>query len=77
MIYGWTGKILRVDLTKRKTTIEDVKPYTESFIGGRGINVKIVYDEVGKDVSPIDPENIVPDDHLSSRFRTGYLRVNY
>jgi len=59
MIYGWSGKILRVDLTKRTTFIEDVRPYTESFIGGLGINVKIIYDEVGNDISPFDPENII------------------
>ncbi len=59
MIYGWTGKILRVNLTTRTTTIDDVRPYTESFIGGSGINVKIVYDELDKNISPFDPENII------------------
>ena len=59
MIYGWTGKILRVDLTKRNAIIEDVRPYVESFIGGRGINVKIIYDEISNKISPFDPENII------------------
>ena len=57
MLYGWTGKILRVDLSEQKSVIEDVMPYTESFIGGRGINVKIIYDEINNKVSPFDPEN--------------------
>ena len=59
MIHGWTGKILRIDLTEKKYVIEDVLPYTESFIGGRGINAKIIYDEISSDVSPFDPENII------------------
>lgn len=58
MTYGWAGKILRVDLTDRKTIIQDVRPYSECFIGGEGINVKIIYDQIGRDVSPFDPDNI-------------------
>jgi aldehyde:ferredoxin oxidoreductase len=57
MPYGWSGQILRIDLSEKKTTIEDVMPYTRSFIGGRGINVKKIYDEVGPEISPFDPAN--------------------
>ena len=53
---GWSGRILRVDLSKRSSTTEPTAPYT-SFIGGRGINVKILFDEVGPEVAPFDPEN--------------------
>lgn len=59
MIYGWTGKILRIDLNKKEYVIQDGMPYAESFIGGRGINAKIIYDEIGPDISPFDPENII------------------
>ncbi|MFC1950415.1 aldehyde ferredoxin oxidoreductase family protein [Chloroflexota bacterium] len=57
MSFGWSGQILRVDLSKRESVTEDTEPYTRSFIGGRGINVKIVYDEVDPEVLPYDPEN--------------------
>ncbi|MFC1950124.1 aldehyde ferredoxin oxidoreductase family protein [Chloroflexota bacterium] len=57
MSFGWTGQILRVDLSKKESTIEDTEPYTRSFIGGKGINVKVIYDEVGPKVLPYDPEN--------------------
>ncbi|MFH0941968.1 MAG: aldehyde ferredoxin oxidoreductase N-terminal domain-containing protein [Chloroflexota bacterium] len=53
---GWSGKILRVDLSKKAYSTVPTAPYT-SFIGGRGINTKIVYDEVGPEVAPFDPEN--------------------
>ncbi|MFC1950654.1 aldehyde ferredoxin oxidoreductase N-terminal domain-containing protein, partial [Chloroflexota bacterium] len=57
MPFGWTGQILRVNLSKKESIIEDTEPYTRSFVGGRGINVKVVYDEVGPKVLPYDPEN--------------------
>ncbi|MFA5317503.1 MAG: aldehyde ferredoxin oxidoreductase N-terminal domain-containing protein, partial [Dehalococcoidales bacterium] len=53
---GWSGRILRVDLSKKEATTEPTAPY-ESFIGGRGINVKVMYDEVVPEVAPFDPEN--------------------
>jgi aldehyde:ferredoxin oxidoreductase len=56
MSFGWSGQILRVDLSKKESSTEPVAPYT-SFVGGRGINVKILYDEVDPGISPFDPEN--------------------
>ncbi|MFC1950439.1 aldehyde ferredoxin oxidoreductase family protein, partial [Chloroflexota bacterium] len=57
MSFGWTGQILRVDLSKKESITEDTEPYTRSFVGGRGINVKVIYDEVGPEVLPYDAEN--------------------
>ncbi|UCD53864.1 MAG: hypothetical protein JSU76_02870, partial [Dehalococcoidia bacterium] len=57
MSYGWAGQILRVDLSNRESSTEPVEPYTRSFLGGRGISVKILYDEVNHQLSPRDPEN--------------------
>lgn len=57
MMYGWTGKMLRVDLTKKKITQQDIpKELRDTFIGGRGINSKILYDEVPPEMDPFDPE---------------------
>ena len=54
------GTILRVDLSSG--TIEK-QPLTEelrsNFVGGRGINVKVLFDEVGPDVEPLSPENSI------------------
>jgi len=57
MSQGWSGQILRVDLSKMVSSREDVMPYTRSFIGGRSINVKMMYDEVAPKISPFDPAN--------------------
>jgi aldehyde:ferredoxin oxidoreductase len=55
--FGWTGKILRVDLTERKYSVEPTEKYAERFIGGIGIGLKIFWDEVKADVGAFDPEN--------------------
>jgi len=53
-----TGTILRVDLSKG--TVEK-QPITEEmrlkYVGGRGINVRVLFDEVGPKVEPLSPEN--------------------
>ncbi|MCX7944633.1 MAG: hypothetical protein N2746_09015 [Deltaproteobacteria bacterium] len=56
-IYGWTNRILKIDLSSGKTTIIPTMDYAERFIGGRGINAKIHYDEVPPNVGAFDPEN--------------------
>jgi len=55
----YAGTILRVDLTNEKITKKPTAPYTRQFIGGRGIDLKIMYDEVGPEVKPLDPENAI------------------
>jgi len=57
MSSGWSGQILRIDLSTGKSWTEDTEPYTRLFIGGKGINVKIMYDEVGPKIGPFDPDN--------------------
>lgn len=57
-MYGWTGKILRVDLTKSKIKVEDLdSKIAKGFIGGRGMGVKYLYDEIDPKVDPLSPEN--------------------
>ena len=57
-MHGWTGQILRVDLTTRTWRRE---PFTEEFaltwIGGRGFAAKILYDELRPGIDPLGPES--------------------
>ncbi len=55
--FGWTGKILRVDLTERRSSVEPTEKYAERFIGGIGIGLKIFWDEVKAGVEAFDPDN--------------------
>ena len=54
--YGWTGKILRVNLTTGDISIQSTDPY-KSYIGGMGIANKIMYDEVPAGTDPLAPES--------------------
>ncbi len=55
---GYTGKVLRVDLSS-KTFSEEALPVevARDFIGGAGFTVKYLFDEVPADCDPLGPEN--------------------
>ena len=60
--YGWMGKVLDVDLTTgtiKSRDLDEVCPDYKDYIGGRGLGVKILYDEVGPDTDPLGPENVL------------------
>ncbi len=54
---GYAGNILRVDLSSDNISTTPTEAYTDKFVGGRGIAVKIHWDEVPADCHPFDPEN--------------------
>ena len=56
--YGWTGKILRVNLSTGSITTQPTDSYKD-YIGGMGLANKIMYDEVPAGTKPFDPENKV------------------
>lgn len=57
-MYGYQGKILRVNLTTATTAVEvlDLEKAMK-FIGGRGLGTKIFMDEVPADVDALSVEN--------------------
>jgi len=56
-IYGWCGKILKIDLSDSKIFELQTMDYADRFLGGRGIATRIYWEEVGSDVKAFDPEN--------------------
>ena len=57
-MFGWKGKILRVDLSNGNCFVEDMNTdLAEGFIGGRGMGVKILFDEIDPNIDPLGPEN--------------------
>lgn len=57
---GYTGKLLRVDLTKKEIKVEDVaEEMREMFVGGRGYCLKLVFDGTGSDTKYDSPENVL------------------
>lgn len=57
--FGWTGKILRVDLSSGQTSTIDTMRYGPQFIGGVGIAARIAWEELRPGVGPFDPENLL------------------
>ena len=58
-IYGWSGKILKVDLGNFRITEMDTMQYADRFLGGRGIATWIYWEEVGPEVGAFAPENLL------------------
>jgi aldehyde:ferredoxin oxidoreductase len=57
-MYGWSGTILRINLSTGAVTREPSnKNDLALFLGARGLGVKIFTDEVDPSVDPLSPEN--------------------
>ncbi len=57
-MFGWWGKLLRVNLTDETTVVESVDPrVAKDYLGGRGWAIRYLYDEVDPRVDPLSPEN--------------------
>jgi aldehyde:ferredoxin oxidoreductase len=59
-MFGYTGKIIRVDLTSGKIKIETIsEDFCANYIGGYGFGAKILWDELPAGTDPLSPENIL------------------
>jgi len=58
-LYGWVGKILWVDLTKGKTTIDSSENLVKRFVGGRGVGQWLLFSQLRPETAPLHPENII------------------
>jgi len=55
---GWHNKLLRVNLTNQTYSIEEIDPkVSKEYIGGRGVAIRYLFDEVDPQVDPLSPEN--------------------
>ena len=54
----YVGKVLRVNLTQREVSIEDLNlDYAKEYIGGRGLGLRMLMDEIDPGVDPLSAEN--------------------
>ena len=57
-MHGWTGKILRVDLTRKKAVAQEFDAnFAQTWLGGRGFAVKLLWDELKPGTDAFSPEN--------------------
>ena len=59
MSYLYAGNTLFVDLTDARISKEPTSSYSRDFLGGRGVNIKLVYDNTPPGVDPLDPGNVI------------------
>jgi aldehyde:ferredoxin oxidoreductase len=59
-MYGWTGKTVTIDLTNLKIEVTNTDiTHLHTYIGGRGLGVKLYSDMINPDIDPLSPENIL------------------
>src|SRR6266851_5953053 len=55
---GWTGKLLRVNLTSGRSRVEDIpEGWLRDYIGGRGIGDRYLWQELDPRVGSLSPDN--------------------
>ncbi|MGV9205829.1 MAG: aldehyde ferredoxin oxidoreductase family protein [Promethearchaeia archaeon] len=53
-----TGKILKVDLSRKDVAVRTLDEETyKKFLGGRGLNQLLLFKNIGKSISPLNPNN--------------------
>ena len=58
--FGYTGRILNVDLTRGSVTVEQLpSDWTYSLIGGMGLSGRLMYDLLKPGTDPLSPENAI------------------
>jgi co-chaperonin GroES (HSP10) len=58
VLLGYAGRILRIDLTTRKTQIEKLDQETaKKYVGGIGLGMRLWLNNSKAGVKPLDPEN--------------------
>src|SRR5512135_2953727 len=57
---GWMGKVLDIDLTSGTIATRPLDmELAHQFLGGRGMGARILWDEVGPEVEPLSPANLL------------------
>lgn len=55
---SYTGNVLRINLTSGQSKIEDLnRDWAEDYLGGKGLGIKYLYEELTPGIAPLSPEN--------------------
>jgi aldehyde:ferredoxin oxidoreductase len=55
---GYVGTLLRVNLSEQRISKEPLaKELLNLYVGGRGLNSRLLYDELAPDIDPLGPQN--------------------
>ncbi|MBS7611968.1 aldehyde:ferredoxin oxidoreductase [Candidatus Bathyarchaeota archaeon] len=53
------GKVLHIDLSRKRSWVDDESELFINRIGGVGVGIKLLEEELPKGVDPLDPENVI------------------
>jgi len=57
-LYGYAGRVLHVDMTTGKTSVEPLnEEYAKKYIGGIGLGMRMLHDHSKPGTDPFSPEN--------------------
>jgi aldehyde:ferredoxin oxidoreductase len=60
MVYGWAGQYIEVNLSEGTVEkLEADRTMLEGYLGGKGVNTRIMWERVGPEVDPLSPENLL------------------
>lgn len=60
MVGGYIGKILNVNLSTGKLSETSLdENIARKFLGGKGLGLKVIYDDFKQDIDPLGPENTI------------------
>ena len=55
---GYQNRVLRIDLTNKESSVEPLNmEWAKKYIGGKGLGIKYIYEELKVGTNPISPEN--------------------
>lgn len=58
MMYGWSGQVLRVDLSRGSIAKEPLRAdWARDYVGGRGVGSKYLYEMMDPTIDPFAPDN--------------------
>ena len=55
----YAGNILKFDLSSGEVTRERTSVYSDAFLGGRGINIKLLYDNISRGTDALASGNVL------------------
>jgi len=57
-MFAWKGKILRIDLSRGNCAVEEAPwDLLHEYIGGRGVGIRLLFDEIDPRIDPLGPDN--------------------
>jgi len=79
-LYGYAGRMLRVDLTSGKVSVEPTpEDLARNYLGGRGFVARLLWDELRPGIDPLSPENkvVMASGPLSGVFLPGSGKIEF